>query len=464
MRSLEYARRSTPGASAAALMLALCWCLVWVPPANGQTGSPKSCANNERFAIAVHGGAVWGHGEHALQLALIGEMLQRLRARLHAGDRALDMAQAAVIEMEDSGLFNAGRGARDNREGDIELDAAIMDGSSLNAGGVASVSLVRNPIAAARLVMERSPHVLMVGAGAEEFVETQGMVLTEPAYFLNSAFNIEDVPLPDDLKVMTPAEDLPSGLADYLGMWSGLWAGAVHQVVVIETINENGGRLVFAQGRNESWGIEEGSWERVSFRVVDGELRFERRRKDGSLRAKVRFRLGGNDTLSTSYEFSGGTVEGALQRRPGAVDRGDDGDGGTVGAVVLDRCGDLAAAVSTGGFGAKMPGRVGDSPIVGAGLYAKNGVGAVSATGHGEYFLRLVAAHKIIVLMEEAGLSLEQAADRVIGKELSDLGGKGGVIAVDAEGRVTMPFNTLGMIRGAVGHDTAMEVEVYAPN
>ncbi len=435
-----------------------CWSAS-VQPARSQVGNAEPCGRSDRFTIAVHGGAVWGQRSHDRQLAFVAQLLPWLRARLEAGARALDMVQTAVVEMENSGLFNAGRGARANQAGDIELDAAIMDGTTLRAGGVAGVSLVKNPVAAARMIMERSPHVLMVGGGAEEFLRSSGMVLTEAAYFLNSAFNMEDVPLPEDLKVDAPSDDMPSGLRGYLGMWSGLWAGAVHQVVVVESIDESGGQLVLAQGSKEEWEIAEGTWERVQFRIVEGEIRFERRKADGSLRAKVRYRLNEDGMLATSYELSGGTVNGTLQKRSGPSDKGD---GGTVGAVALDRCGRLAAAVSTGGFGSKMPGRVGDSPIVGAGLYAKDGVAAVSATGHGEYFLRLVVAHKIIVLMEETRLSLADAASRVIGRELSDLGGKGGIIAVDAQGRVFMPFNTVGMIRGAIGHEVPMQVEVYA--
>jgi len=246
--------------------------------------------------------------------------------------------------LEDDPSFNAGHGAALTRDGAAELDAAVMDGRQMRAGAVASVRHVRNPIDLARRVMEKSRHVLLVGAGAEEFALEEKFVLV-PNHYFRTAERLEQL-------------------------------------------------------QSEQRG------ERVS------------------------------DLVPPAPQ-------------------------GTVGAVARDQHGNLAAATSTGGMTNKRPGRVGDSPIIGAGTYAKNGVCAVSATGHGEYFIRTVAAHHVCAAVEYRGLSLEQAVHEMLHQILRSLGGDGGLIAVDAHGRIVMQFSTEGMFRGARDSDGRREIAIY---
>lgn len=296
-------------------------------------------------AIAIHGGA------GAVHRQLLDSREKQYRASLEStldagyqvleqGGSSLDAVSTAVRLLEDDPLFNAGRGAALNRDGTAELDAAIMDGRRQRAGAVACVRNVRNPIDLARRVMEKSRHVLLVGAGAEEFALEEGFVPVPNEYFQT---------------------------------------------------DERRQQLDYAR-----------QGQRVSELV------------------------------------------GSPQ--------------GTVGAVAVDAAGDLAAATSTGGMTNKHSGRVGDSPIIGAGTYAKNGVCAVSATGHGEYFIRAVASYHICNAVEYRGLSLEEAAREMLHAILPVLGGQGGVIAVDASGRVVMDFSSEGMFRGA--RDSAGRREV----
>jgi L-asparaginase / beta-aspartyl-peptidase len=235
--------------------------------------------------------------------------------------------------MEDDPQFNAGRGAVLNHQGDAELDAAIMDGSGPHAGAVAAVHHVKNPIELARLVMEHSPHVLLVGDGAEEFALEHGVVLVPRTYF----------------------------------------------------------------------------------RTERRERELEEARKAEAARAKA----------------AGVTASG------------------TVGAVALDRAGNLSAATSTGGLTNKHLGRVGDSPLIGAGTYANNASCAVSGTGDGEYFIRQVLAYDICALVAYSHLTLQQAVHEVIHEKLQRTGGEGGVIALDPAGHVAMDFNSAGMFRAA---------------
>jgi beta-aspartyl-peptidase (threonine type) len=289
------------------------------------------------YAIAIHGGAGGLPREH-----LPSEQQRRYRdalaaaldcgyALLEAGGSSLDAVIAAVRLLEDDPLFNAGRGAALTREGIAELDAAVMDGSTLRAGGVAAVRHVKHPIELARRVMEKSRHVLLVGAGAEEFALEEGFELLPNAYFRT------------------------------------------------------------AERRTEL------------------------------------------DLLRSGQHVS------ELVPAPH----------GTVGAVARDAHGNLAAATSTGGMSNKRPGRVGDSPVIGAGTYARNGACAVSATGHGEYFMRLVAAYHVCAAVEYRGLGVQEAVRETIHERLAGLGGCGGIIAVDAGGRIALDFNTEGMFRGA---------------
>lgn len=301
-------------------------------------------------AIAIHGGA-----GAAPRATLSAEREQRYRRGLEAaldggyavlerGGSSLDAVATAVCILEDDAVFNAGRGAALTREGAAELDAAIMDGRQLRAGAVASVRHVRNPVELARRVMEKSRHVLLVGAGAEEFALEEKFTLVPNLYF------------------RTP--------------------------------------------------------ERLE------QLEFEQR---------------------------GERVSDLVPPAPQ----------GTVGAVARDAGGNLAAATSTGGLTNKRPGRVGDSPIIGAGTYAKNGVCAVSATGHGEYFIRTVAAHHVCTAVEYRGLTLQQAVHELLHGILRALGGDGGLIAVDRDGQVVMEFSTEGMFRGARDSRGRREIAIY---
>ncbi len=313
---------------------------------------PKLCAQNQTspIAIVIHGGAGTIRRANmtaerdSTYRAKLAEALQAGYAVLKKGGSSLDAVEAAIMVMENSPLFNAGKGAVFTRAGTNEMDASIMDGKTLNAGAVGGVMHVKNPIHLARLVMEKTPHVLLVGEGAERFALSQGMELVPQAYF------------------------------------------------------------------------------------------YTERRWRSHLRSLERERAG------------------KPKPAPG---------GGTVGAVALDRDGNLAAGTSTGGLTNKMSGRIGDSPIIGAGTYANNRTCGVSGTGQGEYFIRLAIAHSISELMECEGLSVREAAERVILKKLTALGGSGGVIALDAHGKVAWPFNTEGMYRGYIGPDGRMVIKIY---
>jgi beta-aspartyl-peptidase (threonine type) len=292
------------------------------------------------IAMVIHGGAgTITRAEMTPELereyrAKLEEALVAGHAVLTRGGSSLDAVEAAIRIMEDSPLFNAARGAVFTHAGTNELDASIMDGATLNAGAVGAVTIVRNPITAARAVMERSPHVMLIGRGAELFATEQGLEIVDPSYF-----------------------------------WT------------------------------------ERRWKQLQQKLMKG-----------------------------------ATAERAEPREYF----------GTVGAVALDLQGNLAAGTSTGGMTDKRFGRVGDSPIIGAGTWARNATCGVSGTGHGEYFIRYGVAQEISALMEHAGLSVRDAADRVVMKTLKDAGGTGGVIAMDAHGNIAMPFNTEGMYRGYI--------------
>jgi beta-aspartyl-peptidase (threonine type) len=287
--------------------------------------------------LLIHGGAgaiQKGEATPEREAAIRADLRKALLAGsevLDKGGSALDAVEQAVLVMENSPYFNAGHGAALTSEGTIEHDASIMDGSTRAAGAVCGVGRIRNPISAARAVMERTPHVLLTGAGAEQFARDQNLPMAAQWYFF------------------TP-----------------------ERLVALEKVK--------ASGRGSTFALTE---------------------KDRH---------------------------------------------GTVGAVALDRQGRLAAATSTGGYANKMPGRVGDSPIVGAGNYADARV-AVSGTGHGESFIKVVLGHRISCLMELAGLPVDQATARALG-ELQAIGGTGGLIAVDGAGNAVLPFTTPGMYRG----------------
>jgi beta-aspartyl-peptidase (threonine type) len=273
----------------------------------------------------------------------VAEALTAGHRILASGGSSLDAVQAAVVVLEDSPHFNAGKGAVFTHEGTNELDASIMDGRTRTAAAVAGVKRIRNPIRLARLVMERSPHVMMVGEGAEAFAAEQG--------------GIEFVP--------------------------------------------------------ESYFRTERSWQ-----ALQRALEAEKTRRGAALVPR--------QTDDEALYF------------------------GTVGAVAFDQQGTLAAATSTGGLTNKRFGRVGDSPIVGAGTYANNDSCAISATGTGEFFIRFSVAHDICARVQYRGISVQQAADEVIQGVLKQAGGAGGVVGLDRFGEVMMSFNTTGMTRGYV--------------
>lgn len=294
-------------------------------------------AQGKKYGLVIHGGAGTILKENMTadkEAAYTQKLTEALDAGykiLDSGGSSLDAVVAAINVMEDSPLFNSGKGAVLTEKGVAELDASIMDGKNLMAGAVAGVRHIKNPINLARLVMEKSPHVMMIGAGAEEFGKQFNIEFVDSSYFI-----------------------IPERWKQYLKMKE--------------------------------------------------------------------------DLLKKSEEDKHGTV----------------------GCVALDKNGNLAAGTSTGGMMMKKFGRVGDSPIIGAGTYANNSTCAVSATGWGEYFIRLGVARDISSLMEYKNLSLKEAADEVIMKKLPALGGDGGIIAIDKNGNIAMPFNTAGMYRGYI--------------
>lgn len=281
-----------------------------------------------KFGLAIHGGAGTIQKQNippekeAAYKEKLNEALQKGYSVLENGGTALDAVVSVINILEDSPLFNAGKGAVLTEKGEAELDAAIMDGKNLAAGSVAGVKHIKNPINLARLVMEHSPHVMMIGEGAEEFAKQNNFELVDNKYFITEE------------------------------------------------------------------------------------------RQNQFLKMKE-----------------------SIEKH------------GTVGCVALDKDGNLAAGTSTGGMMMKKFGRVGDAPIIGAGTYANNNTCAISATGHGEYFIRLGVARDISSLMEYKGYTLVDAAKEVIFTKLNKLGGTGGVIAIDKNGNVTLPFNTEGMFR-----------------
>jgi L-asparaginase / beta-aspartyl-peptidase len=304
------------------------------------------------FALAVHGGAgtIPRDERSASRTGSYHEGLRRAlvagRDILAAGGGALDAVTEAVIVLEDDPLFNAGRGSVFTAEGTQEMDASVMDGGNRRAGAVAGIFGPRNPIFAARAVMERSSHVLLVGQGALAFCREHGIAFAEPSYFFSEA----------------------------------------------------------------RW------WE-----------------------------------LQDALQRHGRGLANIADERPRS---------GTVGAVARDRDGNLAAATSTGGMTGKTPGRVGDSPIIGAGTYADNASCAVSATGHGEFFIRYGTAFEIAARLRLAGQSLQQAAASVI-EGLAAIGGSGGLVAIDRSGDLVLPFNTPRMYRGYVREGEAIHTAIY---
>ena len=314
------------------------------------------------FAIVIHGGAGtilkknMTPEKEAAYKAKLEEAIRTGYDILKNGGSSLDAVEKTINVLEDSPLFNAGKGAVFTNAETNELDASIMDGSTLNAGASAGTKTVRNPINLARAVMEHSPHVMMAGTGAETFAAEQGLEIVDPSYF-------------------------------------------------------------YTENRFKSLQ-----------RIKDSE----------------KVELDHDDNKSAFYD-----------------PEIKDSKFGTVGCAALDKNGNLAAGTSTGGMTNKRWGRVGDSPIIGAGTYANNNTCAVSSTGWGEYFIRAMVAYDISALMEYKGMSLQDAAREVIQKKVPELGGDGGIVAVDKNGNVAMEFNTEGMYRATMNDKGELIIKIY---
>ncbi len=328
---------------------------------------------NPKLGFIIHGGAgvlakdkMTPAKEKEFRAKLEEVVLAGYKA-LQDGRSSLDAVEIAIRMMEDSPLFNAGKGAVFTHDGKNELDSSIMDGKTLAAGAVAGLHHVKNPITLARAVMEKSPHVMMFGDGAEQFAKEQKIEIVDEKYF-----------------------------------WTQERWDALQQVLKEE--------------KEKSEKEEKGKSEKV--RPLMSSL------------------------LGESAEESRNRF-------------------GTVGAVALDNKGNLAAGTSTGGMTNKKYGRVGDAPIIGAGTYANNDTCAVSATGWGEYFIRLGVARDISSIMEYRALPIQTAADMVIKQKLQKLGGDGGIIAMDKFGNMAVSFNSEGMYRAYIGADGKPVVEIY---
>jgi L-asparaginase / beta-aspartyl-peptidase len=318
---------------------------------------------NPRLAFVIHGGAgvirrgsMSAEKEKAYKAKLEEVVLAGYKA-LQSGKSSLDAIEMAIRSMEDSPLFNAGKGAVFTADGKNELDASIMNGKTLAAGAVAGLHHVKNPITLARAVMEKSPHVMMVGEGAEKFAKEQKIEIVDEKYFWTQE------------------------------RWDGLQK-------MLQQEKEKGAT---PQPKGMSDNLAEVPYNKF----------------------------------------------------------------GTVGAIALDKDGNLAAGTSTGGMTNKKYGRVGDAPIIGAGTYANNDSCAVSATGWGEFFIRLGVARDICSLMEYRAMPIQHAADMVIHTKLQKLGGDGGIIGLDKFGNIAISFNSEGMYRAYINGDGKPVVEIY---
>ena len=412
----------------------------------------RTCNLQDEFSLAIHGGAVWGSVKHTKKETFIETQLFKARKRLQEGGKAIDIVEDIVAAMESSGLFNAGKGSIANQNGKIEMDASIMDGRHLSAGAVASITTLQNPISAARLLMDRTPHVMMVGPSADEFLENIGAKGVDQSYFLNSTKNFSDIKLPENLT--SPKVASGSSIAEnrFTGVWGGVLNGKLNHVVILDDVSTDGAKAIVALGASEDLGISEPSTITIRAKFLNDFLIIE------APSYRIGYRITDSDNLEALLSIkNGGRATGKLEKRPELVK-----NNGTVGAVVMDRCGNLAAGTSTGGFNSKVAGRVGDSPIIGAGTYADNRSVAVSATGHGEYFIRHSVAHDIAARVRYGNQTLIQAAYRVVFKELKNSGGEGGIIAIDNKGKIVMLFNTDGMVRGRTTDKFQPKVETYS--
>lgn len=326
-------------------------------------GATVVYSQSKKYVMVVHGGAgtilkssMTPEKEKAYKAA-ITLALQKGYEKIREGKSSLDAVETAIHVLEDNPLFNAGKGAVFTHDGRNELDASIMDGKTLKAGAVAGVTNIKNPISAARAVMEKSEHVMLSGKGAEAFAKDAGLTIVNPKYFWTKE------------------------------RWDGL-----QRAIKADSLN--------------------------------------------NLKNKTNKKIARLGTVNSDYKF------------------------GTVGCVALDQSGNLAAGTSTGGMTNKRYGRIGDSPVIGAGTYCDNNTVGVSGTGWGEFFIRAVAAKTISDLIEYKNFSTQQAAETVIEK-IGKMGGDGGLIALDKNGNIAMPFNTAGMYRGAITEDGIIEVYIY---
>lgn len=327
--------------------------------------TPVSEGQHTKYVMVIHGGAgtinkesMTPEKEQAYKEALT-EALQAGYDQIKEGHASLDAVQAAINVMENSPLFNAGKGAVFTHDGRNELDASIMDGATLKAGAVAGVTNLKNPINAARAVMDKSEHVMMVGRGAEIFAAANGCDTVPPSYF-------------------------------------------------------------FTQER----------WDQLQRMISQEET---------------------GHAAYNDFDPKSSSISGVSDK---------DKKFGTVGAVALDKSGNLAAGTSTGGMTNKKYGRVGDAPIIGAGTYCNNATAGISSTGWGEFYIREVAANRLSSLMELKGLSVADAAKQVI-DEIGKMGGNGGIIALDKAGNVAMEFNTPGMYRGMIDENGKVSISIY---
>ena len=321
---------------------------------NTKTREPNS------FAIVIHGGAggikkeYFTEEQQKAYTLKLEEALKAGYAILEKGGISLDAVQAAINVMEDSPLFNAGKGAVYNSEGNQEMDAAIMDGKTLNAGAIAGINHIKNPILAARIVMDSSSHVLLSGKGAEILAAKYGIEMVDSSYFFTE-------------KRMNQLKEL--------------------------------------QGKEKT------KLDHTAFLI--------------------------NNELIDDHKF------------------------GTVGAVAIDKNGNIAAGTSTGGMTNKKYGRIGDVPIIGAGTYANNLTCGISATGTGEYFIRTVAAHEVSSLIKYKGFTPSEALNEVLFNQIGPLGGEGGMILLDKNGDVYWDFNSTGMFRGYKKSNGEKKIEMF---
>ena len=313
----------------------------------------------KKYVLVIHGGAgtitrenMTTEKEKAYR-AKLAEALKAGYTEINKGSSSVDAVAAAIVIMEDSPLFNAGKGAVFTSDGKNELDASIMDGKDLSAGSIAGVHTIKNPIKVAIAVMQKSEHVMLAGSGAEIFAKENGLEIVDPKYFWTK------------------------------DRWDGLQ---------------------------------------------------KLKKKEAEKTPKI-----SQNSIEDSYLI--------------------DQKFGTVGAVALDKNGNIAAGTSTGGMSNKKFGRIGDSPIIGAGTYANAQVG-ISGTGWGEFFIRSTAARTIAAKMEYQNKDLKTAAQETI-DQIEKMGGDGGLIALDKDGNIAMPFNTAGMYRGAVTENGEIEIEIY---